>query len=839
MALKLRVPKKARLTRFLVHPAGRIALALAVMLGVTGLLTFTFYYARYSRLIDQKLRAGPFQSTAMIFAAPKTVSLGDDYTPEEIVEQLKRSGYTESRGNALGWYHVRPDAVEIFPGPDSYFDQEGGVIRFSGGHVSQIISTRDNTERTQYMLEPELITNLFDKNREKRRLLKYADIPKVLVNAVVSAEDKRFFQHSGFDPLRVIKAAYVDLKEHRIEEGASTLSMQLAGMFWLNRRERTWKRKAAEVLITFQIEHKLTKEEIFEYYANQIDLGRRGSFSIRGFGEGAQAYFGKDVRELTLPEAATLAGLIQRPSYTNPIRWPDRAQARRNVVLGLMRQNGYVTGEQYTAAVASPLTVVRGGAESADAPYFVDLVNDQLQDQFQDQDFQQRSYRVYTTLDMDLQRDAAAAVRIGMEQADNLLRQQRRFRGVKNPGAQAVLIALDTQTAEIKALIGGRDYGLSQLNRVLAMRQPGSSFKPFVYAAALSTSLENTRKPITPLLTLADEPTTFWFDDKPYEPADFHDKYQGAVTLRQAIAHSMNVPTVKLAEMIGYDKVVDLAKRAGMNEDIQPTPSVALGAYEVTPLEVAGAYTVFADQGVYVKPNWVKLIRDDKGSILFNYAPVHRQVLDPRIAYLMEDLLQEVLHSGTGVGVRSRGFVLPAAGKTGTSRDGWFAGFTSRLLCVVWVGFDDGRELDLEGASSALPIWTEFMKRAHSHREYRNVSAFEPPDGIVMVNVDPATGSLAAPNCPGAQVQAFIAGTQPLEICRLHGGNLAGATRVAGWETQADKPAGMSETLEPAAPVTAAKQPQRPVAAKAQPEPATKPPAEKKSLLRRILDVFK
>ncbi|HSW50471.1 MAG TPA: transglycosylase domain-containing protein, partial [Bryobacteraceae bacterium] len=537
------------------------------------------------------------------------------------MNQLRRSGYTDARANPLGWYNLRDDAIEIFPGPDSYFDQEGGVIYVAGDRVSRIISTRDNTDRTQYMLEPELLTNLFDKNREKRRLVKFKDLPQVLIHAVISAEDKRFFQHSGFDPFRVIKAAYVDLREGRIAEGASTLSMQLARMFWLN-QAKTWKRKAAEVLITFQIEQKLTKEEIFEYYANQIDLGRRGSFSIRGFGEAAQAYLGKDVRNLTLAEAAMLAGLAQRPSYTSPIRWPERAKARRNVVLGLMKENGYITGQQHAEAVSSPLTVARSGAESADAPYFVDLVNYELQDEFQQHDFQDRSYRVYTTLDMDLQREASEAVRIGMKEVDDQVRQQRRFRRVKPPEPQVALVALDAQTAEVKALVGGRNYGMSQLNRVLAKRQPGSSFKPFVYAAALETALTESQKPITSLLTLPDEPTTFWFDDKPYSPANFKEQYRGTVTLRQAIAHSINVPTVRLAEMIGYDRIVDLAKRAGMNLNIQPTPAVALGAYEVTPIEIAGAYTVFASQGVYTKPALIKLIRDDRGGVLHAYEPV-------------------------------------------------------------------------------------------------------------------------------------------------------------------------------------------------------------------------
>ena len=604
MAVRFRIPRNARLTRFVLHPAGKVILTAIFLLSAAGLFTFSYYYVKFSRLIDEKLQGGPFQTTSMIFAAPKVVWLGEEIGEDDIVAQLRRSGYTESSRNPLGWYHVREDAVEVFPGPDSYFDQEAGVIKLSGGRVSEIISMRDNTARTLYLLEPELITNLFDKNREKRRLVSFNDIPKVLVRAVISAEDKRFFQHSGFDPLRIIKVAYIDLKERRMGQVASTLSMQLARSFFLDLR-KTWRRKAAEVLITLELERRLTKEQIFEYYANQIDLGRRGSFNIRGFGEASQAYFGKDIRNLTLPEAATLAGQIQRPSYTNPIRWPDRARARRNVVLAMMRENGYIEDREYAEAVASPLTLVRGGAESTDAPYFVDLVNDDLQEQFQDHDFQGSSYRIYTTLDLNLQRDAAEAVRIGLQEVDEQLKRKRKNKSGNFPEAQVALVVIDPTTAEVKALIGGRNYGVSQLNRALAKRQPGSAFKPFVYASALSRVLEDGAGALTPLTTVVDEPTTFWYDDKPYSPGNFGNEYRGRVTLRQALSKSMNVPTVKVAEMVGYDRVVDLATRAGMNLRIQPTPAVALGAYEVTPIEVAGSYTVFANQGVYVKPNWL------------------------------------------------------------------------------------------------------------------------------------------------------------------------------------------------------------------------------------------
>ena len=842
MAVRIQVPRRARWVRVALHPAGRILLLGAAGLALLAFLLFVFYWIKYARLIEEKLRAGPFQSTSMVFSVPLAVTMGDEISPAEIVAQLRRSGYGDSRSNRMGWFQLRRDSLEVFPGPDSYFDQEAGLIRFSGGRVSQIISLRDNTERVQYLLEPELITNLADRNREKRRLVRFADIPKMLVDAVISAEDKRFFQHAGFDPLRVIKAAYVDVKVGWRREGASTLSMQLARGFWLDQK-KTWTRKAAEALITLQLEQKLSKQEIFEYYANQVNLGRRGSFGINGFGEGAKAFFGKDVQQLTLPEAALLAGIIQRPSYTNPFRHPERAVARRNVVLGLMRQNDLITEEQYQQAQATPVRLAPGAVESSEAPFFVDLVHDELQAQFQNHDFQSDTYRVYTTLDMNLQREAAEAVRSGLQEVDERLRRQRRFRREDTPEVQVALIALDPDSGAVKALVGGRNYGVSQLNRALAKRQPGSSFKPFVYAAALNTALSGGQRPLTPATLLLDQPTTFWFENKPYAPENFKREYHGEVTLRQALAKSMNVPTVKVAEMVGYGAVEELAQRAGMNLNIQPTPAIALGAYEVTPLEIAGAYTVFADRGVYAKPHFINLIRDRAGSVIYRHRPERKPVLDPRVAYVMVNLMEEVLRSGTGAAVRGRGFLLPAAGKTGTSRDGWFAGFTSRLLCVVWVGFDDNRELNLEGAHSALPIWTEFMKRAHQYREYRTVSEFTPPDGVVSMEIDAATGLLATRACPNVRTEVFITGTQPLASCRLHGG---GGTRIAFWEAPAGQPAVAASVQPPAFPLAPSGQPPPGLrsggAAPAPPPPpqaADKPQEKKKGFFRRLLGVFK
>ncbi len=840
MAVKAKAPKKARKAHFLLRPAGKILLLVLTLSVTIALGVFTYYYVKYSRLIEAKLAGGPFTNTSMLFAAPRTVAVGDFASPPEIALELRHSGYNESKNNRMGYFTLKPDEIDVYPGPDSYFRRDDGVIKFRGSKVSQIISLADNTERTEYTLEPELISNLFDKNREKRRLVKYEDIPPVLVHAVVSAEDKRFFQHSGFDPVRIVKSAYVDLKAHQNAQGASTLSMQLAGMLFLDRSDRTWKRKIPEVLITMHLEQKLTKEQIFEYYANQVPLGNRGSFGIRGFGEAAEVFFGKDVSRLTLPEAATLAGLIQQPSFINPYRWPERAKQRRNLVLKMMRENEYISDADYERAVAAPLELVRQATlEASDAPFFVDLVNDALVEKFPDTNFQTSPYRVYTTLDQNLQRDAAEAVRIGMEEADQRIK-HRKKRDPSYPDPQCALIALDPQTGEVRALVGGRNYGASQLNRILAKRQPGSSFKPFVYAAALNTGLQGGNLLITPATMVTDEPTTFWFDGKPYEPSNFEHKFYGNISLRDAMAHSLNVATVKVAEQTGYDAVVDLARKAGLNINIQPTPAVALGAYEVTPLEIAGGYTIFANHGIYSKPYFLSSILNARGSNIFEAQPEHRAVLDPRVTFLMDQLLEEVVRSGTGAGMYGRGINFVVAGKTGTSHDGWFAGFTSRLICVVWVGFDDNRELNLEGAHSALPVWAEFMKRAHEHREYRNVTEFEPPAGVVSAQIDPLSGQLATASCPKVRTEYFIEGTQPVEMCQLHGG---GGTQVASWETAPSGQAGRDRASGSAG--GAGSQPRERVAQDGpapvqEPSPANPPkPAKKKSLLDRLRSIFK
>lgn len=755
----------AQLPRKLRNPAVW-GVALAV---ISGLLFFVaVQYLRLARMTDRRLAAGPFSSSTDILAAPETIATGDALTLESLVGKLERNGYTQSPRSPEGRYEVQAHAVEISPGADSSANRVR--VEFKEGKVSAIVSLRDHIASHEYQLDPRLLTNL-SANREKRRLVRFANIPPSLVQAVTSAEDKRFFHHWGFDYRRMFKAAYIDFKDGRKQQGASTLTMQLARAFFLD-PGKSWRRKAEEILITLHLEHTLTKQQILEDYANEIYFGRRGTYSINGLGEAARVFFGKPLGQIDVPEAALLAGLIQRPSYFNPFRYPERALSRRNLVLALMRRNGELSRPDYQAAVDSPLKLGPAASSESENSYFLSMVNDELQANLGEAAKQSRS--VISTLDPELQKAAEAAVATGMDAVDRQLRKRKSFGGQATVGGQATagpqvaLIALDPRTGEIKALVGGRNFGDSQLNHVLSMRQPGSVFKPFVYAAAIDTAVQGAPKTFTPASLLSDEATTFSFDGGSYQPRDFHNGYQGDVTLRTALAHSLNVATVSLAEQVGYQRVVSMARRAGLNDKIRPTPSVALGTYETTPLEIAAAYTMFANQGTWVKPTTIKLVRSGDGAILSQHQPQTRAALDPRVAYITVNMMQEVLRSGTGAAVRSRGFVLPAAGKTGTSHDGWFAGFTTELLCVVWVGFDDNRELNLEGARSALPIWADFMKTASKTRPYSLAHEFRLASGVVSAGICEASGNLAGTSCLKVRTEVFISGTEPTSTCEAH-----------------------------------------------------------------------
>ncbi len=562
-----------------------------------------------------------------------------------------------------------------------------------------------------------------------------------------------------------------------MKQGGSTLTMQFAKGYFLT-NEKSASRKLAQIVIALQLEKRFSKQQIFETYVNWVPMGQRGSFSIDGMGEASQAYFGKDIKNLNLQECALLAAIIQAPSRLTPFRHPDQALERRNLVLQSMVETGAITREQADQAKAAPLKLAPLNIEASDAPYFVDMVRESLLADHSEDELNSNGLRVYTTLDPDLQKAAADAVNTGANQIDQriaALRTKKTKSGkgksaktevqvTSGPRAEIALVAIDPHTGEIVALVGGRNYGTSQLNHALANRPTGSIFKPFVYAAALKSALDGKQPVFTEATVLDDSEGVYQYGNRVYAPKNFHNEYRGQVSAREALAHSLNNATVKLAEMIGYDHVVDLAKSAGI-VSVKPTPSIALGAYDATPLQMAGAYTVFANGGTRVNPIMVNSVRDAQGNVLESSEPAKDQVLDPRVAYLTTNMMEEVLNSGTAAGVRGMGFTGPAAGKTGTSHDGWFAGYTDHLLCIVWVGFDDYSDLNLQGAHSAAPIWAMFMKKAATLSRYKDVKPFTPPPGVVTVRLDKKTNLISTPACPDSYEAAFIEGTEPKETC--------------------------------------------------------------------------
>lgn len=710
------------------------------------------YYSRMSKHVVQRLTDGVFAHSVAIYSTGKNIFKGQPLTADSLVSSLRRAGYSSDTDGRSGQYRIQGDIVVIEPGVNSRLRNSAVEIEFDKTKIVSINSP-SGKKLNQYELDPQLLSNLSGDVRQRRRLIQHGELPKVLVNALLSAEDRKFFDHYGFDVPRVLKAIFVNLKSGRREQGGSTLTMQLARNIWLS-PDKTWRRKANEAIITLILEQKLSKEQILEHYANEIYLGNHGSFEVHGFGEAAWRYFNRDVGRLSLPQAALLAGLVQRPNYFDPFRHPERAEQRRNTILGLMNRNGFISEAELKSATESPLNLRERTLDAGDAPYFVDLVLDQAR---KISPAQTGSIRLYTTVDPDLQSAAAEAVIIGMKKVDALVEKKK----AKLPRPQVALVALDAKTGEVRAAVGGRNYGESQLNRVLAKRQPGSIFKPFVYAAAMETQLGGKQKAVfTGASLMLDEPTTFQFGDEAYQPGNFGNQYNGPILLRRALTKSLNIPTVALAESVGYKRVVDVAKRSGITSDLRATPSVALGAYEVTPLEMAGAYTVFANEGSTVGTSFISSIVSEDGKELYRYEPKRKAALDPRVNFLMLDMLQDVLRSGTGAGVWSYGLKAQSGGKTGTSRDGWFAGFTSELICIVWVGYDDHRDLDLEGAKSALPVWAEFMKRATAGGAYSKPFA-GPPRDIVNARIDAETGELASALSEKTRTEYFLSGYEP------------------------------------------------------------------------------
>ena len=722
-----------------------------------------YYYVKFSRMIDARLHGEFSRADPRVFGRPFEIRRGQAVTPQQLVDRLNDLGYTDrTRAQQPGEFTVGRDAILLVPREGN---RRGQMLRIAftlrkGGEPSGIdqIQVVDKKERMDTVtLDAPLITALIATGREKRRDVPLAAIPDRMVKAVLAIEDRRFYDHPGVDPLAIVGAFFTYVFGNKsYMRGGSTLTQQLVKNTFLT-PERTPQRKFQEWILSIALERRLTKDQVLELYLNDVWLGQRGSFAIHGVPEASRIFFSKDIANVTLAEAATIAGVIQSPARHSPFNNPERSKERRNVVLQAMAAAGFITSDSANRASREPLQAAARSLEN-EAPYFVDYIGQELQDRYK----ATGAIDVYTTLDVHLQKIAQDAVREGLTQVDEILARRKRQR------AQAALVALDPRTGEILALVGGRSYNQSQYNRATtASRQPGSVFKPFVYLAAFESAHEQGRTDITPATVVLDEPTTWEFNQQTWAPGNYDGEYEGPITLRRALALSRNIPTIKVAESAGYDQVAAIWRRVGVGTPPRPYPSIALGVFEATPLQVASAYTIFPNGGT-TRPLRALSRIVSGGQDLQIVSEKPRTIARADTTFLVTNMMRSVINEGTGASARANGFVHDAAGKSGTTndlRDAWFVGFTPELLVVVWVGLDDNQPLGLSGTQAALPIWTTFMKRALAgHPDV----TFTAPEGISFVEIDRDTGKLATAACPRVFKEAFWGGSEPAEVCPLH-----------------------------------------------------------------------
>ena len=582
-----------------------------------------------------------------------------------------------------------------------------------------------------------------------RHIVKLADISPWLVKATVAIEDRRFYEHAGVDLHGLARAAWVDMRHMSKEQGASTLTQQLARNLYLS-HERTWTRKLKEAWYAARLEQTYSKDEIIELYLNQIYYGH-GAYGAEA---AARLYFNKPAKQLTIAESALLAGIPKGPRYYSPHLHPADAKARRQQVLEALAATRQITAQQAEKANAKPLGVRPLPEEQTGAaPYFVDYVKKVAVDKLgiDERLINEGGLRIMTTLDARVQKQAEDAVKQGLPGGDSEL--------------QAALIAIDPRNGYIKAMVGGRNYRRNQYNRVFASsRQPGSSFKPIMYATALD------RGAITAATRFRSEPTLFYYDDdrQIYRPSNYNNRYfNGEISLRQAIAASDNIYAVNTIMQVGPKQVIETARKLGITSPLNAIPSLALGTSPVSPFEMASAYSVFAAQGRRSEPLAITRILDSKGRTLYEAHPTSTQVLSPAVAYVTTHLLESVFDRGGTAHRISTIIKRPVAGKTGTTdSDAWFVGYTPELTTAVWVGYDRGRPIKSSEAHRAAPIFARFTESALARTP---PTPFEVPEGVVNVTFDPATNLLAAPECPAEWVtEAFVAGTEPTETCALH-----------------------------------------------------------------------
>jgi penicillin-binding protein 1B len=745
-----------------------------------GLLVFAFVILAgyYGKVVTDRMGGRRYSVPTRIFSDVWVVRPGDRVGLDDVRRRLDRLGYIEASGDVTaGTFAAVREGGRLVVGVKDrdtaygHFPGARTTIEFSGRQVHAVKRSEDGGALPFAVFEPEVVGTVFDQKMEDRVPVTLDRVPQVVLDAILTTEDRDFFTHGGISFKRTVGAAFKDLRRRGAVQGGSTLTQLLVKNMFLS-PTRTFKRKAIEALMAVILEAKYPKKEILEAYLNEIYLGQRGSVSVTGVEQASHFYFAKSVSQLELPEAALLAGLISSPGRYSPFRAPERAKERRALVLRGMLETGKITKEQLAGANEAPLTRVTKPAQGIVAPHFVDFVLSQLKET--PASVRTDGLSVYTTLDPDMQTAAQLALEKGLEDLEKKFKRLRAKEG-QEP-LQGALIALDPATGAVKALVGGRDYQVSQFNRVVqAERQPGSLFKPFVYLAALSR--RDVVPPVTPATVLSDTPIDVTWGKgqaEAWSPRNYDGEYRGNVTVRQALEQSLNVPTVRVA-LVGWETghtllsdIVALAKKCGISSQMEPYPSLALGSFEVTPMEIAASYCAFANGGFRMKPNSLLGVVGPNGRRVETRDEPLERVADPDALAVLDSMLQGVVEHGSGGSARRYGAQGVFAGKTGTTNDGrdaWFIGFSPRLLVAVWVGFDDNRGLNLSGAMAAVPIYGEFARRVPSH--YFEAVFPLTPD-VVRAAIDPKTGYLVTPFCPDTANEVFIAGTEPTERCPVH-----------------------------------------------------------------------
>ncbi len=722
------------------------------LLGAILLAAALVHYASvFNRLVDTRLARASAGAPA-VYARPFQLRVGENAEPAAWKWRLELAGYRvdePERG---------PDSQTRRLLVSSQYGAEPWQLAFRGGRLAALEHEGSPVGRASW--GPEFLSSMAGAGRQKVRHIPLEEMPRQLVEAVLAAEDQRFHSHFGVDLLTASRAVAVNLWNWDFGQGGSTLTQQLVKNHLLTPEKRL-SRKAKEIYFSMLLERRFSKEEILELYLNQIYLGQIGGFAIHGFGQAALSFFGKEVSELSLSETAALVGMIPAPNRYSPYRNAKAVLSRRGYVLDRMEAEGFINARQKAESKTQNLRFRPASfQESSQAPYFVDYVADLLERDYQLSADGNAEVAVYSTLDPALQRLAFQAVRQGLTEVEKQVAGRK-----AKPQPQAALIALDPQSGEILAWIGGRDYTDSPFNRaVYAFRQPGSTMKPFVLAAALQRSLSGAL-PLTLSSWIQDEPYTFEYEHQTYSPSNYGNRYHGMVTLRQALAQSLNVPTVKLAEMVGFKGLLDAYHRMDLGSDWKAYPSLALGTFELSLLELSQAYQVLANQGRLVPLSAIRRVEEKGRESKPSVSRQARQVFDRGVAFLVTSALQSVLEEGTGQRVRQLGFRLPAAGKTGSTQDSWFVGFTPELLCAVWVGTDGPPELHLDGSRAALPIWARFMQGAQSAGYLSPGRPLAVPPEVEQVAIDEETGLRATAHCEKVRQEFFLRGTAPPYYC--------------------------------------------------------------------------